>query len=60
MKIVLSVLGDLDGMTVGNLRYLLKDISDTAEIHADWDEYANPISGSQERFYNIVIEETKG
>ena len=51
----LSVIGDLDGMTVGRLRELLEGVPDDTKIEADEMEYYDERGFRNEFFYDILI-----
>ena len=51
----LSVIGDLDGMTVGALRTLLDGISDDTPIEIEEDDWPNPLAGTVDTYYHLVI-----
>lgn len=52
----LSVIGDLDGMTVGRLRELLEGISDDTVIEVDEREYyEGAFAIHTETFHDLVI-----
>ena len=51
----LSVIGDLDGMTVGALRALLDGISDDTAIEIEEDDWPNPLAGTVDTYYHLVI-----
>ena len=57
----LSVLGDLDGMTVGRLREILDGISDDTEIQVDEEEWPDFLSSGDDGVcqvdtsYHLVI-----
>ena len=51
----LSVIGDLDGMTVGALRALLDGISDDTPMEIEEDDWPNPLAGTVDTYYHLVI-----